>query len=267
MFEAEQPNECWQSDFTHYRLTQPDGSPGADVEVITWLDDHSRYALHLTAHPRVTATIVRDAFRAACTEHGVPHSTLTDNGMVYTVRLASHRVRGGRNALEAELATLGVLQKNSTPNHPTTCGKVERFQQTLKNWLRAQPAQPTTIAQLQTLLDTFRHEYNHHRPHRSLKHRATPTAAYTARPKATPGEPTHRTHDRSRGDRVSKTGNVTLRHGGRLHHIGLGRAHAGTPIVLQVEDLNIRVANAITGELLRELTLDPTRDYQPQHPK
>ncbi|TQM58056.1 transposase [Humibacillus xanthopallidus] len=147
MFQADQPNECWQSDFTHYRLTCPDGSPGADVEIITWLDDHSRYALHVSAHPRVTATIVRDTFRASCAEHGTPYSTLTDNGMVYTVRLASHRVRGGRNALETELAALGVIQKNSRPNHPTTCGKVERFQQTLKNWLRAQPDQPTTIAQ------------------------------------------------------------------------------------------------------------------------
>jgi transposase InsO family protein len=267
-FEADQPNECWQSDFTHYRLTRPDGRPGPDVEIITWLDDHSRYALHVSAHTRVTARVVRDTFRAAYTEHGTPYSTLTDNGMVYTVRLASRRVRGGRNALEAELATLGVIQKNSRPNHPTTCGKVERFQQTLKKWLRAQPRQPATTTELQTLLERFRHEYNHQRPHRALPHRATPNTAYTARPKATvTTEPTARTHDRSRDDRVSKTGNVTLRHSGRLHHIGIGRAHAGTPIILQIEDLNIRVAHAITGELLRELTLDPTKDYQAQHPK
>ncbi|MEV6412077.1 helix-turn-helix domain-containing protein [Kribbella sp. NPDC051718] len=44
-FAAEQPNECWQSDFTHYRLTTRAGRPGADVEIISWLDDHSRYAL------------------------------------------------------------------------------------------------------------------------------------------------------------------------------------------------------------------------------
>ena len=46
-------------------------------------------------------------------------------------------------------------QKNSRPGHPTTCGKVERFQQTMKKWLRAQPHQPTTITELQALLDTF----------------------------------------------------------------------------------------------------------------
>jgi hypothetical protein len=49
--------------------------------------------------------------------------------------------------------SLGVLQKNFRSNHPTTCGKVERFQQTMKKWLAAQPHQPVTIAELQTLLD------------------------------------------------------------------------------------------------------------------
>lgn len=122
-------------------------------------------------------------------QYGCPASTLTDNGMVYTVRHASTHVRGGRNAFEAELAALGVRQKNSRPNHPTTCGKVERFQQTTKVWLARQPHQPETLDELNTDLETFRHAYNHHRPHRSLGRR-TPAAAYTARPKAGPtGEP------------------------------------------------------------------------------
>ena len=63
-FAAEQPNETWQADFTHYRLTRPDGSPGADVEILTWLDDHSRFALSVTAHHRVTGPIVLATFRA-----------------------------------------------------------------------------------------------------------------------------------------------------------------------------------------------------------
>ena len=185
-FEAAMPNECWQSDFTHYRLTRHDGTPGTDVEILTWLDDCARYALRVTAHPRVTGPIVLTTFRAACAEHGCPASTLTDNGMVFTTRLSGGK--GGRNAFEHELRVLGVIQKNSRPNHPTTCGKVERFQQTMKNWLRAQPVQPTTIEELQALIDTFVETYNHHRPHRSLPHRATPATIYTSRPKATPGD-------------------------------------------------------------------------------
>ena len=142
-FEADQPNETWQSDFTHYRLTLPEGGPGQDAEIITWLDDCSRYALHVSAHPRITAPIVLATFRHAADLHGYPASTLTDNGMVYTVRFSGGR--GGRTKLEHELRRLGIVQKNSRPNHPTTCGKVERFQQTMKKWLRAQPTQPATI--------------------------------------------------------------------------------------------------------------------------
>jgi transposase InsO family protein len=258
-FEADQPNECWQSDFTHYRL-----AGGQHVEIITWLDDHSRYALHISAHRRITATIVRDSFRKAAAQYGYPASTLTDNGMVYTVRLASRR--GGRTALETELRRLGIVQKNSRPNHPTTCGKVERFQQTLKNWLAAQPHQPTTIAALQALLDAFAGTYNQQRPHRCLPHRATPATAYTTRPKAVPSCHTRTgdSHDRVRTDKIDKTGCVTLRVAGKLRHIGVGRPHAGTHVTLLIHDLHVRVINAATGELLRELQVDPTRDYQPR---
>lgn len=266
-FEAAMPNETWQSDFTHYRLT--DATPtGRDVEVITWLDDHSRMALHVSAHPRITAMIVRDTFRITAGQHGYPTSILTDNGMVYTTRFAGGR--GGRNALEHELRRLHIVQKNGRPNHPTTTGKVERFQQTMKKWLRAQPVRPATIDQLQALIDTFVSTYNQHRPHRSLPHRATPATAYTSRPKATPtGSRDTETHDHIRFDRVSKTGNLTLRLAGKLRHIGIGRTHARTHVIMLVHDLDVRVVNAATGELIRELTINPDRDYQPrtQDPK
>jgi transposase InsO family protein len=263
-FQASMPHQTWQSDFTHYRLTRPDGRPGADVEIISWLDDCTRYALHVTAHPRVTTPIVVTTFREALAGHGTPASTLTDNGMVYTVRLAGHGRQGGKNSFEAELTRRHIVQKNSRPGHPTTCGKAERFQQTMKKWLRAQPVQPSTITELQALLEAFVDEYNHRRPHRSLPHRATPATLYDSMPKALPGpaiDPA--THERVRHDRVDKAGSVTLRHNSRLHHIGLGRTYAGTCIILLVQNLQIRIVNAATGELLRELILDPSRDYQP----
>jgi transposase InsO family protein len=260
-FQADLPNQTWQSDFTHHRLTRPHGSTGADIEILTFLDDHSRYALSVTAHHRVTGQIVLNAFRETTTTHGIPASTLTDNGMVFTTRLSGGK--GGRNAFESELAHLGVTQKNSTPGHPTTCGKVERFQQTMKKWLRAQTPPPQTITDLQALIDAFVEYYNHRRPHRSLEHRATPATAYQARPKATPTTPGNNSHDRVRYDRIDKGGTVTLRHAGRLHHIGIGRDHAHTRVLLLVHDRDIRIIDAATGELLRELVLDPTRDYQP----
>ena len=261
-FQAELPNQCWQADFTHYRLAGSPDAPAADAEVLTWLDDHSRYALDVTAHQPVTGPTVRDRFLAAAARFGPPASTLTDNGMVFTTRFAGGK--SGRNALETELRRLGVTQKNARPNHPTTCGKVERFQQTLKKWLAAQPVQPSTVAELQALLEAFTDEYNHRRPHRSLPHRATPGTVYGSLPKAQPTASRDAdTHDRVRYDRIDNSGCVTLRVAGRLHHLGVGRTHARTHVVLLVQDLHVRVVNAATGELLRELVLDPTKDYQP----
>jgi|SRR5579859_1910290 len=255
-FAAEQPNECWQADFTHYPL-----AGGTGTEILTWLDDHSRLALRVTAWNRVTGPIVLAEFRAAVATYQAPASTLTDNGMVFTTRLSGGR--GGRNGFEHELRRLGIKQKNGKPNHPQTQGKVERFQQTLKKWLAAQDPQPADLAQLQELLDEFTTYYNHRRPCKSLPGRATPAATYAARPKAAPGDRAADTHDRVRTDRIDTTGVVTLRHGGKLYHIGTGRAQATTRVLLLVQDLHIRVINADTGELLRELTLDPARNYQP----
>lgn len=270
-FEAEQPNQTWQSDFTHYRLAHPDGpdqpsGPAHEVEILTWLDDCSRYALSLTAHPRVTGPAVLATFQAAVAAHGAPASTLTDNGMVFTTRFAGGR--GGRNHLEQELRRLHITQKNGQPNHPQTQGKVERFQQTLKQtlkrWLRAQPDQPTTLAGLQALLDTFAVEYNHHRPHRALTHRTTPATIYTNVPKAAPtSDRSTDTHDRVRHDTIDTGGTVTLRVAGRLRHIGIGRTHARTRVILLVQDLHVTVINAATGQILRDLTIDIDRDYQP----
>ena len=260
-FQADLPNQCWQSDFTHYRL-----AGGADTEILSWLDDCTRYALHASAHTAVTSPIVLAAFRQTIASYGIPASTLTDNGMVFTTRLAGGK--GGRNSLENELRRLHVQQKNSRPNHPTTCGKVERFQQTMKKWLRAQPHQPATIAELQAQLDAFVDIYNRQRPHRSLPHRATPAAIYGALPKALPaGSRDPDTHLRIRHDRIDDSGVITVRHAGKLHHIGIGRTHARTHVIALIADLDIRIVNAITGELLRHLTLNPNTDYQPQDTK
>src|SRR3984893_18742715 len=182
--------------------------------------------------------------------------------MVFTTRLAGGK--GGRNQLESELRRLGVTQINSTPNHPTTCGKVERFQQTLKRWLTHQPPSHT-IAELQTHLDAFVDEYNYRRPHRSLPHRATPATVYQARLKAAPGIRVD-THDRVRTDRVDQAGSVTLRVNGRLHHVGVGRIHYRTRVLILVQDLDIRIINAATGEILRELVLTPPGTTNPPAP-
>lgn len=136
-FEAAQPNETWQSDFTHWPLAD-----GTDVEVISWLDDHSRFLLHITAHRRISTPIVIATFTHAADQHGLPASTLTDNGLVYTTRFA-HGI-GGPNGFENLLIRLDITQKNGAPAHPQTQGKIERFHQTLKRWLASQPPRPVS---------------------------------------------------------------------------------------------------------------------------
>jgi transposase InsO family protein len=262
-FAAEQPNQMWQTDFTHYRLSRPNRTSGADAEILCFLDDHSRYALSITCHQPVTGPAVVAAFRQAVADQGIPASVLSDNGMVFTTRLAGgHTGRDTLNGFQAELRHLGVIEKHSKPNHPATCGKVERFQQTLKKWLRAQPRQPQTVAELQALCDTFLSYYNTRRPHRSLNRR-TPQAAYHARPKASPpGSTQPEPQARVRRDVVDSDGKLTLRHNGRLHHIGVGRTHARTPVLMLINGCDIRIIHAATGELIRELILNPALDYQ-----
>ncbi len=259
-FQADLPNQCWQSDFTHYRLAD-----GSNTEILSWLDDCTRFAISLTAHKAVTTPIVVATFRASAEKHGNPASTLTDNGMVFTVKHSGFGRRGGRNAFEAELRERNIAQKNGSPSHPQTQGKVERFQQTMKNWLRAHDPQPATLEELQQLLDQFAEEYNLRRPHRSLPHHSTPAARYFALPKASPtaGARDADNHTRVRHDRIDKTGCITLRVAGRMHHIGISRTHTGTHVLVLVNDLDVTIINAATGELLRELTVDTSRDYQP----
>jgi transposase InsO family protein len=250
-FEASLPNECWQSDMTHWSLAD-----GTHVEIINFLDDHSRLCVASVVVTVTKATDVAEVFCAATDHYGVPASVLTDNGCIYT---AKHR--GGKVVMETLLETLGVTYKHSSPYHPQTCGKVERFHQTLKKFLTKQPA-ATSLAELQAHLDRFVAYYNTQRPHRALARR-TPQEVFDTKIKAHPSAAPPNTHFRVRHDKVDKTGSITIRYNSRLHHIGMGRRFNGQPVVLLIADRDIRIISP-HGELLRRLSLDPERDYQPQ---
>jgi len=253
-FAAELPNECWQADITHWPL-----AAGREVEILNILDDHSRLLTGSTTRLVFKAGDIVADLHAAIARHGRPERLLTDNGAVFT----GHYRGRGWVALERETTALGIALTHSKPYHPTTCGKVERLHQTLKNWLSRQPA-AASIAELQTQLDAFADYYNHHRPHRGIDRR-TPAAAWAARPRAIPARQgiLVSEHFRVRKDRVDRDGKLTLRHNSRLHHIGIGRDHAGTRVLMLIRELDIRIITEDTGQLLRELVLDPSRDYQP----
>jgi transposase InsO family protein len=254
-FQADLPNETWQTDITHWRL-----DAGEHAEILNLIDDHSRLFLASEAYTTIKAKDVVDSFHKAVSRHGLPASLLTDNGAVFTAT-----PRHGKVLLQSELQRLGITSKNSRPYHPQTCGKIERLHQTLKRYLAKQkPA--TTIAALQSQLDTFVHYYNETRPHRALDGR-TPLQAYSARIKAKPTDPDPQapTHFRVRQDKVDAYGKVSIRYMSKLHHIGLGRAHSGRTVKLLIADQSIRVIDQ-HGQLIRKLTLDPSRDYQPHTP-
>lgn len=253
-FEAAQPNERWQGDITHWALAE-----GTEVEILNQIDDHSRLLVGSDAAPVVNGPTLLALVSKAVARHGFPATYLTDNGAVFNGAPRG----GGMTSFERFLAEHGVRLRHSTAYHPQTCGKVERVHQSIKKWLARQP-RAATISDLQDQLDAFTDYYNTVRPHRAL-HRRTPATAYTARPKATPDAAalTVPAHHRIRQDRVDRSGIITLRHNSRLHHIGIGRRHAGTTVRLLIHDLHVRVITE-DGELLRDLVLDPTRDYQPQ---
>lgn len=248
-FEAAAPNELWQSDFTHWHLAD-----GSEVEILSWLDDHSRYLVACTAVARVAGDDVVATFTAAGDVHGWPAATLTDNGAVYTSRFT-----GGRNTFEYLLAYLGIRQKNGSPAHPQTQGKIERFHQTLKRYLGQRPA-PGSLAELQAQLDAFRAAYNEERPHRAIG-RLTPGDAYRAAPKASPSNAGHRGHFRLRYDITDGKGGMTLRRAGRLHHLAIGAAHARRRVLAIVDEREVTIVALGTGEILSSHLIEPDRRY------
>ena len=249
-FEAELPNQMWQADSTHWQLAD-----ASDVEILNLIDDHSRLVLASVALTSLKAGDAHEIFIAATEAHGLPASLLCDNAAVF-----SGKSRRGKVVLEAELERLGVRCIHSTPYHPQTCGKVERFHQTLKRFLARQAA-ASSLPLLQLQLDTFRSYYNQQRPHRALAG-STPLLAFNARVKAKPEPVQPPTHFRVRRDKVDRFGRVTLRYLGRLHHIGVGLAYKHRPVRLLVAGDHVRVVTE-EGSLLRELVIDPSRDYQP----
>ena len=253
-FESALPNECWQSDMTHWQVGDDNVTEG--VEIINFVDDYSRAALSSTVVPVATSDLVVACFYRTANDFGLPSEVLSDNGAIYTANY-----RGAHTGLEIDLAALGITFKHGKPYHPQTQGKVERYHQTLKKFLRRQPL-AANIEELQSQVNSFVLYYNETRPHTARG--CPPMHAWRALDKATPaldGQPLL-LNTKVRHDVVDQSGSVTLRYRGRLHHVGMGRAHKGQRVLMLVADRDIRVIDT-EGKLLQHLTLNPAVDYQP----
>lgn len=251
-FEADQPNETWQLDYSHCYLNN-----NQRVAILTIIDDQSRFVIACKAFEHETGTNVIDTFISAGNKHGFPKSTLTDNGSVFTTKL--YRKADTRNGFEQLLLQMGIQQKNGTPYHPQTQGKVERFHQTLQKALHARPF-AHNIGELNQQLDDIIDYYNNHRPHRALN-RQTPAQAYNRLPKAQPLDIPIGTDNRLRRDKVDNDGKVTLRWAGNMRKLYVGRKHRTKEIMLICINNDITVINPHTGEIWGRYHLDKTKKY------
>ncbi len=244
-FEASCPNELWQADCCDWATL------AGPVKIMSFIDDHSRVALAVRAVAAATTHVTWEIFSRACARWGVPLGQLTDNGINFSGKLRGFQVR-----FEIELRAIGVVPKTSRPYHPQTCGKVERFQQTLKKWLRCRPL-AATLAELQAQLDAFVDYYNHHRPHRAIG-RITPAERWATTPPAInlgvalPGPALHTTTIVS-ADGTANAGPIL---------VGVGKAWAGRTARIDYDDHHYAVF--IDHQLIRAAAIDPTRRYQGQ---
>jgi transposase InsO family protein len=243
-FEAAAPNQLWQADCTEWVIAT------GVVKILSFLDDHSRLALRVKALTEATSQATWAAFSEASQTWGVPLGQLTDNGTNF-----SGRLRGFEVYFERQLRAIGVVPKTSRPYHPQTCGKVERFQQTLKKWLRRQPL-AADLAGLQAQLDAFVAYYNHQRPHRALG-RITPAQRWAASPPAINLGTALPSPARAVTAMVTPNGIVRA---GR-YWIAIGSQWRDRQAWVHHDDTHAAIF--IDHQLVRALTLDPSRRYQP----
>jgi transposase InsO family protein len=251
-FQAARPNEMWQSDWTqwHLRGDRP-------VAIAATVDDHSRLLVGIGAGSGDgSGELVWAVMAAAIGRYGVPMSSLTDNGLCYSTK---HRPGKGPTGFEVNLAVLGCQSIASTPHHPQTCGKVERFWQTLKKWLRAREATHgphPTLATLNGELAVFAEHYNTRRPHRALDGH-TPAAAFAATVKARPVERPLPATTRGTTTHVTTAGTVIV--GPYAVFVGARYKHLPVTAIRDGDHIAIYTGN----HLIRALDADPTRHYQP----
>jgi transposase InsO family protein len=251
-FEAPAPNECWQIDATGWETL------AGPVKVFNIIDDHSRVLIRPMACDGETADNAWAAFCQGASHWGLPARVLSDNGVAF-----SGKLRGYEAMFEARLRDAGITPITGRAYHPQTTGKVERFQSTEKQWLTKQPL-AADIDELQTQLDRFAVIYNHERPHQGIS-RVTPISRWLASPAATAADtPIEHPHY----SKIPQPHHITIDRDGKARvqqlSIQIGIEHAGRDAAVIVDDTHATVI--IAGQVIRYLSIDPTRTYQPLRP-
>jgi transposase InsO family protein len=175
-FEHAQPNELWQIDFKGHFDT-----PAGRCHTLTLLDDHSRFNLTLSVCSSVGALSVRPHLQEVFKRYGLPVRINADNGAPWG---SPRDIRHGLSDLSVWLIRLGIQVSHSSPYHPQTNGKLERFHRSLEREVIAGRAFATP-QQAQEAFHTWRSIYNHQRPHDALG-LDTPAQHYQISPRSYP---------------------------------------------------------------------------------
>jgi transposase InsO family protein len=241
-FEAPAPNEWWQIDATEWVLADRRHTV---AKIFNIIDDHSRLCVDSLAVMSATTELAWAAFCRGTERYGLPGGCLSDNGSCF-----SGKLRGYEAFFEAQLRGAGVRPITSRPYHPQTCGKVERFQQTLKKWLRVRQTKIKSLAALQDHLDEFRGYYNEQRPHRAIGRR-TPWERFNAQPLPKPARPALPPPQRWTEATVS-SGQIGVK---TNTFIGLGKRYNGKRAKVLLIDNHAIIF--IDDRIVRELDMQP----------
>lgn len=137
---------------------------GTKCSVVTGLDDHSRFCVCATLVLRATAKPVCDALLDALRRHGIPDQILTDNGKVFTGKLAT---KPAVVLFDRICHENGIKHILTAPYSPTTTGKIERLHKTMRKEFFADKSFDT-LEQAQAALDAWVIDYNINREHQAI---------------------------------------------------------------------------------------------------
>jgi transposase InsO family protein len=171
------PMQLWQMDLKGPIVL----ADGTTCQLLSGLDDHSRFCVIATLLPRATGRAVCAGFVVALRRYGVPDEVLTDNGKQFTGRYT--KPRPAEVLFERICRLNGILGLLTKIRSPTTTGKVERWHQSIENEFLDVQGPFADLPSAQAALDGWRHDYNFHRPHQALD-MATPASRFRAVPAA-----------------------------------------------------------------------------------
>lgn len=216
-FEHEQPNSLWQMDFKGHFATD-----SGRCHTLTVLDDHSRFNLVLTACANEQRAGVERCLREVFERYGLPYCINTDNGSPWGSS-GGDKLTG----LGVWLTRLGVKLSYSTPMHPQTNGKEERFHRTLKAEVLQQRF--IDLAHVQRALDAWRDVYNLQRPHQAIG-MEVPAQRYRSSLRSMPATlPPVEYAPEDLIRKVSSDGDISL----RGHKVRVSGALKGQPVALR----------------------------------